>query len=187
MNDKRMNPISLRSRKWIIEALLRLMEEKPYHKISVKEITETAELVRKTFYRNFQTKEEVLQEYITGLMKEVEKEFEAMDALTPYGMAKLYFEFWQEHIEFLNLIQKNDLFIILLKQLDDYLPSLNERYKADLMEGFDETFLQYYTAFNSAGIWHMLEKWIRHGAVETPEEMAQIYSDITLNNPHVKK
>nr|WP_237417469.1 TetR-like C-terminal domain-containing protein [Halobacillus litoralis] len=102
-------------------------------------------------------------------------------------MAKLYFEFWQEHIEFLNLIQKNDLFVILLKQLDDYLPSLNERYKADLIEGFDETFLQYYTAFNSAGIWHMLEKWIRHGAVETPEEMAQIYSDITLNNPHVKK
>ncbi|MYL70455.1 TetR family transcriptional regulator [Halobacillus litoralis] len=49
MNDKSMNPISLRSRKWIIEALLRLMEEKPYHKISVKEITETAELVRKTF------------------------------------------------------------------------------------------------------------------------------------------
>ncbi|WP_243291831.1 TetR/AcrR family transcriptional regulator [Bacillus sp. FJAT-47783] len=181
------NPSSIRSRKMIIDALLQLMEEKPYHKISIKELTDTAQLVRKTFYRNFKSKEDVLQEYITGLMNEVEQKFEEVDVLTPYIMAKLYFEFWQKHIDFLQLLQQNNLFIIVLKQLNDYTPVINSKYKAELMKGYDDKFLEYYTVFNTAGIWHMLEKWISLGVKETPEEMAQIYSDITLNNPHMRK
>lgn len=184
---KSTNPISLRSRKWIIEALLELMEEKPYHKISIKEITEKAGLVRKTFYRNFQSKEEILHEHINELMKEAEKEFEKLDELNPYVMAKIYFEFWQNHLHFLKTLQENELFVILLKQLDTYLPLINEKFKSDLIAEFDDTFLQYYNAFNSAGIWHILEKWIGRGAKESPEKMAQTFSDLLLNNPHMKR
>jgi hypothetical protein len=71
--------------------------------------------------------------------------------------------------------------------LDDYVPAINERFKADLLQGFSEPFLNYYSAFNSAGIWHILERWVRDGAKETPEQMAQIYSDILFNTPHLKK
>ncbi|GGE32672.1 AcrR family transcriptional regulator [Pullulanibacillus camelliae] len=186
MNEKSHNPISLRSRRMISQALLQLMEEKPFHKISIKEITATAELVRKTFYRNFQTKEDVLKEYITELMKEAEQQFESLDALTPYAMANIYFKFWQKHRHFLKLLQQNDLFVIVLKQLDDYVPFINSRYKSDLIQEFDDTFIEYYNVFNTAGIWHMLEKWISRGTKETPEQLAQIYSDITLNNPNNK-
>lgn len=186
-NEKSNNPISIRSRKWIINALLKLMEEKPYHKISIKEITDTAELARKTFYRNFQSKEEVLYVYITELMKEAEKKFEALESLTPYSMSKAYFEFWHGHVHFLRLVHKNSLFIIILKHLEEYAPTIFEKFKADLMKDFDDvTFLKYYYEFHSAGIWHMLEKWIDSGIKETPEQLAQIYADITLKNPHLK-
>ncbi|MFD4704697.1 TetR/AcrR family transcriptional regulator [Gottfriedia sp. NPDC058432] len=185
-NEKSNNPISIRSRQMIIQSLLKIMEEKPYQKISIKEITDAAGLVRKTFYRNFLSKEEVLYEYIGELMQEADKEFEALESLTPYSMSYQYFKFWYEHVHFLKLIHKNDLFIILLNQLQDYAPTVFVKFKADLMNNFDDTFLTYYTEFHSAGIWHMLEKWIDSGTKETPEQLAKIYSDITLNNPHLK-
>ncbi|MGG0550425.1 TetR/AcrR family transcriptional regulator [Priestia megaterium] len=185
-NEKSNNPISIRSRKWIIDALLKLMEEKPYDKISIKEISDRAGLVRKTFYRNFESKEDVLYEYITELMTEAEKAFEALESLTPYSMSYAYFKFWHEHVDFLKLIYKNNLFIIILKHLEKYAPTVFEKFKAHVMKDFDETFLKYYNEFHSAGIWHMLEKWIASDTQETPKQLAQIYSDISLNNPHLK-
>ncbi|PEL13344.1 TetR/AcrR family transcriptional regulator [Bacillus sp. AFS017336] len=186
-NEKSNNPISIRSRQWIIQSLLKLMDEKPFQKIAIKEITDDAGLVRKTFYRNFQSKEEVLYEHISELMQEAEKKFESLESLLPYTMTLIYFEFWKEHVPFLNLLHKNDLFIILLKQLQEYAPTIFVKFKTDTMRNFDETFLKYYTEFHSAGIWHMLGKWVESGTKETPEQLARIYADISLNKPHLKK
>ena len=60
MNMKKENPLTVESKQWILEALLKLMEEKNYEKITIKELTARADLDRKTFYRNFRSKEEVL-------------------------------------------------------------------------------------------------------------------------------
>lgn len=47
------NPIALRSREWLTNALLELMKDKPFHEISISEIAEKADLSRRTFYRFF--------------------------------------------------------------------------------------------------------------------------------------
>ncbi|MBZ9693497.1 TetR/AcrR family transcriptional regulator [Clostridium sp. M14] len=54
------NRIAEQSKKWLIEALFDLMEEKPYSTITVKEISDKAQLSRRTFYRNFKVKEDLL-------------------------------------------------------------------------------------------------------------------------------
>ena len=35
--------------------------------------------------------------------------------------------------------------------------------------------IDYFNSFNSAGLWHMLKRWVSKGAKESPEEMARIY------------
>ncbi|MEL6269902.1 MAG: TetR family transcriptional regulator, partial [Chloroflexota bacterium] len=45
-----------RSRKFLIEALLTLMKDKPFQKISVRDITEEAMVNRSTFYAHFTDK-----------------------------------------------------------------------------------------------------------------------------------
>ena len=57
---KTQNPSAIRSRKEISEALLKLMQEHPYSDISVKQIVMETKLVRKTFYLNFTSKDDVL-------------------------------------------------------------------------------------------------------------------------------
>ena len=57
--EKSNNPISIRSRQMITNALMQLLKEKPYEEITVTDIAERSQLVRKTFYRNFSGKDEI--------------------------------------------------------------------------------------------------------------------------------
>ncbi|MDR1231665.1 MAG: TetR/AcrR family transcriptional regulator [Spirochaetaceae bacterium] len=45
-----------------------LMDEKPYGKITVSDITEKAGIARQTFYRNYDDKDDVVFEYVNNVM-----------------------------------------------------------------------------------------------------------------------
>ena len=62
------NPSAIRSKTEICEALIRLMKDHPYEEITVKQIALEAKLVRKTFYRNFDSKEDVLETILDKLI-----------------------------------------------------------------------------------------------------------------------
>ena len=53
-----------RTKSWIFEAVMFLMDEKPYDKITVSDIAEKAGIARPTFYRNFNDKDDVIFEYL---------------------------------------------------------------------------------------------------------------------------
>jgi len=53
-----------RTKSWIFDALMLLMDEMPYMKISVSDITEKAGIARTTFYRNYDDKDDVVFEYL---------------------------------------------------------------------------------------------------------------------------
>jgi AcrR family transcriptional regulator len=57
-----------RTRSWIFEALMALMDEKPYDKITISGITEKAGVARQTFYRNYDGKDDVIYEYARNTM-----------------------------------------------------------------------------------------------------------------------
>ena len=53
-----------RTKSWIFEALMLLMDEMPYSKISVSDISEKAGIARTTFYHNYDDKDDVVFEYL---------------------------------------------------------------------------------------------------------------------------
>jgi len=54
----------LRTRSWIFEALMLLMDKTPYDKITISDIISKAGIARQTFYRNYTEKDDVLFEYL---------------------------------------------------------------------------------------------------------------------------
>jgi hypothetical protein len=52
---------------WILDAILILMDKKPYDKITVSDIVNKAGIARQTFYRNFNDKDEVIVEYFANI------------------------------------------------------------------------------------------------------------------------
>jgi AcrR family transcriptional regulator len=58
-----------RTKGWIFDALMLLMDKKPYHKITVSDITGKAGIARQTFYRNYDDKDAVIFEYLSNTLK----------------------------------------------------------------------------------------------------------------------
>ena len=58
------------SRRYIVQALFRLMREYDYEKITVTDIARKAGVGRATFYRYFKTKEEIIALYFESTTKE---------------------------------------------------------------------------------------------------------------------
>ena len=67
MNNEQKNSYVKRQ---ILTALLDLLKEKPLSDISVSELTGRAGIGRVSFYRNYQTKEDILKEESDRLIKE---------------------------------------------------------------------------------------------------------------------
>lgn len=174
MKEKhKVNKIALQSRKWIIDSFLKLLQEKPYDEITITEIASEAQLARRTFYRNFNSKEEVLNLHIQRLVIQYIKLLRKEKILDVRNAAKVFFTFWKKHINFIISMDKNDLLYIVLQKYSYYLPTVHKLVKADKEYDNDET-LEYVLAFSAGGFWNMLIKWERDGCKRTPEEMAAL-------------
>lgn len=173
MERESSNPISIQSKEWIVEALLELMKEKLYSEITITEISNKSQLARRTFYRNFDSKEDVLNLYIQKLVREYIEDLSREERLKVYDVAKVYFTFWREHLDFLILMEKSDLLYMILQKYNEYLPMIHEKVKGN---NFDETKekLEYVLTFSAGGFWNMLIKWVNGGGDKTPEEMARL-------------
>lgn len=68
MYTNHINPIAQKNQDTFCDALFRLMKEKPLERISVTELCRMAKLDRATFYRSFETKDDVLDYYIDRQM-----------------------------------------------------------------------------------------------------------------------
>ena len=174
MGNKSNSFLSLQSKEWLVKALQILMKTKKYSDITIKELAQKAGVDRKTFYRNFKSKEDVLRFYLDRTCQDYIERLNKENKLTTFSIAKAFFFFFQQHTDFLILLDKNDLLPLLLIAFDDYLPMLHEMFEDKRIDDNPVYYSEYALSFFTGGFWNISIKWIRRGGHETPEEMAQI-------------
>ena len=91
------------------EALLSLLQEKNFADISIRELAARAGYDRKTYYRHFSRKEDVLASYVATIFSEMAELMLAAGPMSVRSGFTAYFTFWERHIDFLQLLAKNDL------------------------------------------------------------------------------
>jgi AcrR family transcriptional regulator len=165
------NPIARQSQAWLTEALLRLMERKPFSEITVTEIAEKEGLSRRTFYRIFATREEVLTHYADTLYAAFLEQLQARPAHDYQEVMRLYFQFWYTHKSFLMLLKRNDLLPMIAQQYGRYFPEVFRLVKADHPLAHDPEALSYAMAYSAGGLFSLLLRWAENGMEKTPEEM----------------
>lgn len=172
--NNKLNPLSVKSKEWIMKALLKLMSKKPYNEITITEIAYFAQLARRTFYRNFTSKEEVLDLYIEKLFVEYAEMLKKEKILKTHDIAKVYFTFWNNHIDFVTIMKRNNLLYLLLEKYNEHLPDLHKQFKNDNGKYKDNSILEYLLTFSAGGFWNMLIRWVDDGTKKKPDEMANI-------------
>ncbi|KXS47155.1 MULTISPECIES: TetR/AcrR family transcriptional regulator [Halanaerobium] len=176
-NIKRESSGAFKSKKMITQALISLMEEKDYSKITVAEITKRADLVRRTFYSHFKNKEEVLVCYINQIIEEHIQSYLQLDDHSELTIAEIYFKLWAKHLDFVLLLKNNDL-LILLKGFEKYIEELDKAFSAFKCLGLSESAAEYAPKFYAGALWSTLDKWIEKGMEESPAELGKLFSEL---------
>ena len=158
-----------------ISALLKLMKKKDFDQISVSELSETAQYDRRTFYRYFQSKNDILYLHCATLLGEMAEDMKK-EPLTPQSGFLSYFEFWNKHRDFLLLLEKQHLLFFLGEKQDQLLyQHVGTVVHDDLPVDLDQVseFSQYAYYFTLGGLWQALVLWIRTGMKQTPEQLTK--------------
>ncbi|MBR3057757.1 MAG: TetR/AcrR family transcriptional regulator [Clostridiales bacterium] len=169
MNDSN-NPSAIRSKKQITDALLLLMEKYPYSEISVKQIVLETDLVRKTFYRNFESKDDVLRSYIRTILRDY---FDIVNNARGDVLTTV-FEFAKKNKKLLKLLDKNDMMHFMLQGMNEFILSVKSEQNPELnpfsklFAGLDSDYL---ITLNIGGIWNVISLWVRRGMKDKPEDV----------------
>ncbi|NMS89303.1 TetR/AcrR family transcriptional regulator [Clostridioides difficile] len=174
MQVNKRKAIAEQSKISLTESLLSLMSKKDYSNITITEIAENALLSRRTFYRNFSSKEDILETYCKTLCQEYIECFKNESDLSLSNVTEIYFSFWQKHVEFLTILNKNHLMFFLLEKYNEFLPIIYKIYKGDDNKFNTKEEVTYAILFSSGGFWNILSEWLKDGITQTPKEMSEI-------------
>lgn len=178
MQSGQVHPAAIRSKRLIADSLLELMINKNYSKITIKDITDSAVLTRRTFYAHFDSKEDVLNNYLSSLTGQLVEQIINIKPPDQPMIALVYFEFWMDHIELLSLMRGHQLLPILLNNFETQITEIRSLFECNC-ENTSHVYMYYSSAIFSSILWNVLDKWIANGARETPEDLVNILTTIT--------
>lgn len=176
--NKTKNPTAIQSQKWIIEALILLMDKKPYETLTIKEISEKAGVDRSTFYRNFISKEDVLLSYINSTVKEYISKIHTVEDFNMQNIFKIFLVFCEENLKFIHLLRKNNLTILLLDSINLHLPEMHKLFDTRFSHKIKEEYIDVVLAFNAGGIWNLLMKCLDNSNELSLDEITKIIEEI---------
>ncbi len=159
------------SGRMIEEALFSLMEKKPYAQITVSGITRRADISRRTFYRLYSGKDEVLCRYLEKLCRKYQSEIHPLDRYDVSRIALDYFTFWYQYKDFLLLMHRQGLDEMVCGEISRLaLSVIQSRIKdgGDL----DSEEIEYFADYSAGGFTQLLWRWIAHGMQQEPQEYA---------------
>lgn len=165
-----------RAQTYFINALLSIMKEKLYQNITVQELSEAAQYDRRTYYRYFNTKDDILRLYCSHIFGEMAFLMKREEPLTLKSGITAYFAFWEKYIDFLQLLQQNNLLHFLEDEQDELLyyhvgifvqPEIPQRLETA------PPLSRYAFYFTSGGLWNILVHWIKEEPRRAPEEMTE--------------
>ncbi|MEI4322262.1 TetR/AcrR family transcriptional regulator [Streptococcus suis] len=142
---------------YIQEALLQLIQQKAYDKITITDIANRAGVTRISFYRNFDSKDAILKQALERAYSAYKKEY-GNDLSFPS-----LFSFFQQNKTLIDCLYKSEKEIFIAQLLTD------RQSLAQL-----PTELAYSYAFVGYSILGACTAWYQRGMVDTPEEITRI-------------
>lgn len=168
------NPSAVRSKNEITTALLKLLNHHLYVDITVKQIVLEAGVVRKTFYRNFNSKDDVLDAYISSIMNDYIHTLQNLNNCDMPNILDVIFKFCIDNKEFLFILRKNSLLHILLNKWNTFIPAVHNQIAGEdsLFYGtYGELNTEYILAFNIGAVWNIIVKWIENDMQDSTDEI----------------
>lgn len=133
--------------------------------ISISELCDRAGVGRASFYRNYDSKEDVIRQYSNQLIIEWGKQFEGDPNSSFFNVFGSLFHHYKEY---------SDFYTILIRQNMSYLILDTIKFKINLSKD-DPNIDAYGKAFFAYGLYGWICEWIDRGMQETPDEINELF------------
>ena len=163
---KNVSPFSNESRNaYVVEhltsSMLELLKEKPISEISISELCGMAGVGRTSFYRNYETKEDILKSYIKRIFQEWVDKYKNSPDLPAKETVRIVFSHFEANRDFYALLNERGL-VYLLKDIILDLCGFNPD---------QEIPAAYASAYAGFFFYGWIEVWFRRGMRDTTEEL----------------
>lgn len=178
-NDRRIR----KTKKALLQSLTRLMNEKKISDISVKELTDLADINRSTFYKYYKDIFDMLEQIETEMFVEFSRAFEKLNKETnSYANLLSFFTYIFEYVQ-----NNADMCKILLGHDGDY--SFIEKFKNAIIKTkppFDESVpkvkIHFLRPYIIAGCIGVIQQWLEDNLNVPPKDMAVIVTEMAQNS-----
>ena len=177
-----------RTREWLLETLLELLKTKEYAEISITELTEQSGIARQTFYRNYDSMDDILvskmdkilDEYLDTVQQNLARK---EDPDWHFEVQQLIF-IWQENEAIFKALQKAGLSLHALDKLTEIFNLFHM--KIQNLQQLDE-YHQYLVYNLTGGIYNVLNKWFENEMNTPTEIIAELFIKAARNIDQLAK
>ena len=149
----------------ITDALLELLRDRSIGDISISELCDLASIGRASFYRNFDSKEDILRRYINKIFKEWTGEAGKKENRPLNELLGLLFAHFEKYRDFYSLLNDRNLVYLLKDVIIELCGPKPEHSKEDA----------YARAYVAYALYGWIEVWFQRGMRETAEEIAGMF------------
>ena len=160
----------------ITQSLILLLKHTPYEKITMDMISSKSGFSRRTIYRYFKCKQDILNEWINMLIEMYNEYLES--SLKNHDNAILAsFEFLYNNSEFFKIFYNNNMLDSISFAIEGIVSKILN-YRHDDISTWNELYTKYYTSFIAGGFYKVLYEWLNSDDKRSAYEMYEIYKSV---------
>ena len=172
-NDRRIKYTKM----MIKQSLVKLLQEKPISKISIKEICETADINRSTFYAHYADQYDLLRQLVDETLQDINTYLDSYNFTVyepgSYQIMKRIFEYIVENAELCKVLMGEYGDISLQKEIMMIVQRQGmKEWKGK--KAVDEDMMEYLYIYGVNGSIGIVQKWLQSGLKQSAGEIADL-------------
>ena len=182
----KVDPRVRRTRRMLRVALVSLILEKDYASISIKEITDRAEVAYITFYRHYESLDqllmEVLDEGLAELMNHIETLAKQSETSALETEGRLIFEYIEQKADLFRILFKSQSVTRVRKKVVRNIATIFQKSCLPLTRLGNEVTVAITSNHIATSLLSLIEWWLDNKMTPSPGQMGKVYKSLIIDS-----
>ena len=180
------DPRVKRTRRLLRDALVSLILKKDFASITIREVTERAEVAYITFYRHFESLDqllmEVLDEGLVELMSHIEALAKLSDPSSLETEGRLIFEYVGQKADLFRILLKSQSVTRVRKKVVSNISAIFQKFCVPLERLGNQVTINMASNHIATSLLSLIEWWLENNMKPSPIEMGKVYKSLIIDS-----
>jgi AcrR family transcriptional regulator len=182
----KVDPRVRRTRRMLRDALVSLILQKDFSSISIKDITDKAEVAYITFFRHYDSIDELLMEVLEDGLKELMSRIETLasqsDTSALEAEGKFIFEYIEQQAELFRILFKSQSISRIRKKIIKNIAIVFQKSCLPLTKLNNQTTIDITSNHIATSLLSLIEWWLENKMKPSPAEMGKVYKNLIIDS-----